>query len=349
MQAYAEVPSWWYAGIGVCVMIFLLVAIEIFPTELPIWAACLAFVIAVILAIPLAMIQAIANQQVALQVVEELLAGYILPGRPVANMIFKTIALIGTTQAMQFAGDLKLGHYMKIPPRMMFIVQVVAVFVSCFTVVGVQNWLFANITDICTETAQHGFTCPSTRTFASASVIWGAVGPARIFSPGAYVFSDHSCSRFSHFDVLLPRYAPLLYFFLIGAILPVPFYLLARRYPLSFWRYINIPVFFAGIQGIPPATGINYASWALTGFVFNFLIRRYHFRWWMRYNYILSAALDAGVALSIVVVFFAVQYPKGGFTLNWWGNTVWANTADANGASLYTLAPGQTFGPTTWS
>ena len=41
----------------------------------------------------------------------------------------------------------------------------------------------------------------------------------------------------------------------------------------------------------------------------------------MRYNYILSAALDAGVALSVIIIFFTVQYPKGGFELNWWGNT----------------------------
>jgi hypothetical protein len=41
----------------------------------------------------------------------------------------------------------------------------------------------------------------------------------------------------------------------------------------------------------------------------------------MRYNYILSAALDAGVALSVIVIFFCVQYPKGGVEVNWWGNS----------------------------
>lgn len=69
----------------------------------------------------------------------------------------------------------------------------------------------------------------------------------------------------------------------------------------------------------------------------------------MRFNYILSAALDSGVALSLIVIFFSLQLPKGGITLNWWGNTVWANTADAIGAPFYTVAPGETFGPSTWS
>jgi hypothetical protein len=148
---------------------------------------------------------------------------------------------------------------------------------------------------------------------------------------------------------LFRRYHGLLWFFLVGCFAPIPFYFLARRFPLSYWRYVNIPVFFAGIGAIPPGTGINYASWALTGFIFNFVIRRNHFRWWMRYNYILSAALGAGVAISAIVIFFTVQYPKGGFNVNWWGNDAWQNTADALGTPMYVLNPGETFGPSSWS
>lgn len=118
-----------------------------------------------------------------------------------------------------------------------------------------------------------------------------------------------------------------MWFFLIGALAPIPFYFLARRYPLSFWRYINVPVFFTGVGAMPPATGINYSSWVMVGFVFQWAMRRFHFRWWMRYNYILSAALDAGVALGLIVIFFTVQFPRNGtIGLNtiqtWWGNTV---------------------------
>ena len=109
--------------------------------------------------------------------------------------------------------------------------------------------------------------------------------------------------------------------FPIGFLLPIPFYFLARRFPLSFWRYINIPIFFAGLGAMPPASGINYISWAATGFIFNYLIRRFHFRWWMRYNYILSAALDSGVGISMIVVFFALQFPSGRVKFDWWGNT----------------------------
>lgn len=84
---------------------------------------------------------------------------------------------------------------------------------------------------------------------------------------------------------------------------------------------MNVPILFAGIGSIPPATGINYISWLLVGFIFNYCIRRFRFRWWMRYNYILSAALDGGLVLSLTAIFFTLQVWKpGGVNLNWWGN-----------------------------
>ncbi|KAJ7194594.1 OPT oligopeptide transporter [Mycena pura] len=327
MQRYPEVPYSWYLFIGVISAIFAVIAVEIFPTKLPVWAVALALIIATAVVIPLAMLQAVTNSTIALQVVEEMIAGFALPGLPVANIVFKAIAFQASSQGVAFAGNLKLGHYMKIPPRTMFTIQVVASFITCFTVLGVQNLMLSNIAGICTPDAPDRFLCPSTTVFAQAAIIWGGIGPKRLFSPGAL-------------------YNPLLYGFLVGALLPIPFYFLARRYPRSSWRYVNIPVFFGSVGAIPAASAYNYAAWGLVGFLFNFVIRRRHFRWWMRYNYILSAALDAGVALSIIVVFFAVQYR--GTTLSWFGNNVWQNTNDANGVPLLISETG-TFGPAVWS
>lgn len=324
MSVYPEVTQFWYIGIGLISLVFLFVGVEIGATQLPIWATLIACVLAFVLAVPVAMLQAITNQTVPLQVFDELVVGYMLPGMPIANMVFKCVAHIGTSQAVSFAGDLKLGHYMKVPPRVMFKVQCVAAAVGTVVSVAVQDWVYNTIPDVCTDEQKDGYTCTSSRTFATASLIWGGVGPQRMFSPGA-------------------PYSGLLWFFLVGALAPIPFYFLARRYPLSFWRYVNIPVFFAGTGAMPPATGSNFASWALVGFVFNYFIRKYRTGFWMRYNYIISAGMDAGVAVAMVVVFFAVQLPKGGtIELDWWGNTFWANTMDADGAARLTLAEGET-------
>lgn len=118
---------------------------------------------------------------------------------------------------------------------------------------------------------------------------------------------------------------------------------------------------------IPPASAVNYVPWALVGFIFQYVIRRRHFPWWTKYNYVLSAALDAGVAISAVLIFFCLQYPQNGsIGLNniqvWWGNTgecgvvtiivfnsnvlgtVFTKTADSKGTPMLTVADGEIFG-----
>ena len=117
--------------------------------------------------------------------------------------------------------------------------------------------------------------------------------------------------------------------------------------------YLSFPVIFSGTGAIPPASAVNYVPWTIVGFIFNYVIRRRHFSWWTKYNYVLSAALDSGVAIAVVLIFFCLQYPKnneiGATNIQvWWGNTVFANTADWAGASLKTLADGETFGPSKW-
>ena len=72
---------------------------------------------------------------------------------------------------------------------------------------------------------------------------------------------------------------------------------------------------------MPQISGINFSSWVLCGFIFNYLIHRFHLRRWMWYNYILATALHIGTAISMIVIFFTLTLPKrGGIVLNWWGN-----------------------------
>ncbi|TFK95330.1 OPT oligopeptide transporter protein-domain-containing protein [Pterulicium gracile] len=331
MRSYSAVPSWWYQLLSAVSLLLILVGIEIFPTNLPSWGGILAALLAFLTSVPIAMIQAITNQQVSLNVIYGLLAGYLWPGRPLANMVFKTIGFIGTNQAVGFAGNLKLGHYMKVPPRTMFSVQVVAAVVGVLMSVMIQESLFTFIPDLCSPTQASGYICPSTTGLGTSSIIMGGIGPARLFgaaSPGGV------------------SYSPLLWAFLLGGLAPIPFYILARKQPLSIWRYINMPIFFSGIGFMPSATGINYASWLLTGFIFQYYIRKKYFMRWMRYNYILSAGLDAGTALAIVAIFFLLALPVvGGVQFQWWGNTVWQQTADAMAIPAMMLGEGEVFGP----
>jgi len=185
MQYYPEVPMWWYAITGIISFSFLSISIKIIPTQLPIWAAVIAILLSFILSIPLSILIAISNQQIATQVIFELIAGYMLPGKPVANMVFKTVGYMTNYQAVNFAADLKLGHYMKVPPRIMFSIHIVPTVLTCIWVSFIQDWMLNNIEGICTPHQKQGFICPGSTIFSTASIIFGAVGPRRLFSPGA--------------------------------------------------------------------------------------------------------------------------------------------------------------------
>ncbi|KAJ6568984.1 small oligopeptide transporter, partial [Mycena capillaripes] len=340
MSRYPQVPEWWYLILFLSMFVLGIISIEVWPTQMPVWAFVLALLIAFTYVIPIGMIQAITNQQVGLNVITELIIGYALPGRPVAMMMFKTWGYITMAQgksnpfgALTFTSDFKLGHYMKIPPRPMFWGQVVATVVAGTVQLGVQAWMFSNINDFCDPAQKDGFICPSTEVFGTASIIVRVIGPGLMFSKGQ-------------------TYYPLVFFFLIGAAAPLIAWTLNKKYPNSFLKYVN-PVIFNGTGLIPPATAINYVPWAVVGFIFQYVIRRRHFSWWTKYNYVLSAALDSGVAVSIIVIFFCLQFPKNGTIgltniATWWGNTVPFVGADYGpggaGTPVQALAPGATFG-----
>ncbi|KAH9487322.1 Sexual differentiation process protein isp4 [Psilocybe cubensis] len=326
MSKYEQVPEWWYLTIFLSMFTLGIISIEVWPTEMPVWAFVLALLISFTYVIPIGMIQAITNQQVGLNVITELIIGYALPGRPIAMMMFKTWGYITMAQALTFTSDFKLGHYMKVPPKPMFWSQVVATVIAGTVQLGVQAWMFTNIPNMCDPHQKDGFICPSTEVFGTASIIWGVIGPALQFSKGQ-------------------TYYPLVFFFLIGAVAPVIPWLISKRYPNSIFKYIK-PVIFNGTGLIPPATAINYVPWAGVGFIFQYVIRRRHFSWWTKYNYVLSAALDSGVAVSILVIFFCLQFPQNGSIgstniATWWGNTVPFVGADNDGTPVRSLAPGE--------
>ncbi|CAJ2678240.1 unnamed protein product [Trifolium pratense] len=188
-------------------------------------------------------------------------------------------------QAVLFLSDFKIGHYMKIPPRSMFLVQFIGTVLAGTINIGVAWWLLESVNNIChKDLLPEGspWTCPSDRVFFDASVIWGLVGPKRIFGS-------------------LGDYSAMNWFFLGGAIGPILVWLLHKAFPKQSWiPLINLPVLLGATGMMPPATAMNFNAWMVIGTIFNFFIFRYRKKWWQRYNYVLSAALDASSALLCI-------------------------------------------------
>ena len=185
ISKYPEVPHWWFLTLGIIALIMGIIGIEVCDTRLPVWAFFTSLAFAVVFVVPFGIIQAITNQSFNPVVLAEIFFGYVLPGRPLALMIFKIVAGYTCVQALLYSGDQKFGHYMKIPPRALFAAQVIASIIAIISGLAAQQWAMDNIPDICSPHQKDFFTCPNINLFNTGSVIWGGIGPKRIFSPGA--------------------------------------------------------------------------------------------------------------------------------------------------------------------
>ncbi|KAL9689938.1 hypothetical protein QQ045_010329 [Rhodiola kirilowii] len=126
MRKYPDIPSWWFYLLLVLSFAVSLVACVFLNDEIqmPWWALIFACAMAFVFTLPISIITATTNQTPGLNIITEYVMGVIYPGRPIANVCFKTYGYISMAQAVSFLNDFKLGHYMKIPPRSMFLVQV---------------------------------------------------------------------------------------------------------------------------------------------------------------------------------------------------------------------------------
>lgn len=168
--------------------------------------------------------------------------------------------------------------------------------------VGVAWWLLGSVKNICNLNLlpeNSPWTCPGDHVFFDASVIWGLVGPKRIFGT-------------------LGKYPKLNWFFLIGAVGPFVIWAIQKVFPKQHWiSLIHLPVLLGATANMPPASTVNFNSWIIVGTIFNYFVFKYRKNWWQRYNYVLAAALDAGLAFMTVLLYFAVTME--GKSIQWWG------------------------------
>ncbi|KAK8916169.1 Oligopeptide transporter 1 [Platanthera zijinensis] len=302
---YASVPQWWFFVLLVAIVFLSFLTCLGFDKQLqlPWWGVLLAGAMALLFTLPIGVIVATTNTGVGLNVLSEYIIGLMLPGKPLANVTFKTYSMMSMAQALTLLCDLNLGHYMKIPPRSMFIAQFAGTMISSTVSYGTAWFILDTVENICEPSKLpqgSPWTCPGDDVFYNASIIWGLVGPKRMFGK-------------------LGHYSALNFFFLIGFLLPIPFWYLAKSFPQYKWlKYIHIPLLISGGSGVPPVHSVNYIMWGFVGIFFNHYVYKRHKNWWARHTYVMSAALDAGVAFMGILIFFSLQ-SHNIFGIDWWG------------------------------
>ncbi|KAF7375383.1 OPT-domain-containing protein [Mycena sanguinolenta] len=339
MENYKEVPEWqyfmqvllsdgslWFTHFHTRVLVFAVVVgavgIGVYPTNTSPAVVLYGVFLAMIFCVPVGIIAAITNMEVTLNVLAEFFGGLWFNGNATAMNYFKTYGYITTSQTISFASDLKLAHYMHIPPQLTFSAQIYATVISTFVCTGILNFQMTQIPGVCTPDQPNHFICPGVNTFFTASVLWGTLGPKRMFGPGGI-------------------YNGLLWCFLIGAILPIPIYYLRKK--VKALEFIHMPVLLVGGLVWSPYSLANVWPAVPIAYLFNVFIKKRYIAWWSKYNYVTTTAFSAAIAICGIVIFFAIEWP--GVQINWSGNTRPLEGCDAMGCTRLPIPDQGWFGP----
>lgn len=255
LKNYKECPDSWYLILHIIIVGLGFVTVCVFKTDSPFWTFIIALLIAFVSFIPQSLLISITNQTVGLNVITEFICGYILPMRAMTSLLFKLYGYMVIYQGLSFNGDLKLGLYMKVPPKLLFFIQLYSTIIAGIVQVCIQEWMIDNIQGICDKRQSDGFTCPNSRVIFNVSIIWSL--PKYLFSLGKI-------------------YNSLLWFFPIGFITPIIVYLFQKKWKKNtFLKSINMPVFFIGSGSIPPSTPYNFTMFFAMSFCLNEIRKRW--------------------------------------------------------------------------
>ena len=322
MKAYYDVPEWMYLiFLAVCIA-FMSAVVSLTSFHMPIWAVFMGVGITGVTLIPLGMIEAVTGTRIYLNVLSQMIIGLIIPGQTISVMAYKSLGVNSALQALTLISDLKLGHYMKVPPVAMVGCQLYGTFLGAITTTSV-SWLVME--GMKSQIGSGDWRAIGFMTFYNAGAIWGAIGPTRFFGIGT-------------------PYESLLWGFLIGFLLPfLPWVLLfllvdirlirlawtshvslgileVYQYPtlgvlLGCWRVPEHGAYTHARQLFLPVLFIQISSKSLLFLAIILIIKH---DWWKKYNYVLSASISGAVSLCVLVI--SVFNNLGAHAPVWAGN-----------------------------
>ena len=188
--------------------------------------------------------------------------------------------------------DLKLAQYTKLPWRACFIMQTVGGIVGgILNFVIMKSVINGNREILLDVQGTNVWSGQQVQSYNSAAISWGALSKP-LYAPGA-------------------RYGFIPWMLIAGLAVPIIPWLLHRRWPKLGFNLIFTPVVVAELGYL--SVGIN-SSWmtSLAVAIYSqWYLRKYKPRFFRKYNFLLSAALDGGTQIMVFVYSFAVGGASG--------------------------------------
>ncbi|KAH3662227.1 hypothetical protein OGAPHI_005475 [Ogataea philodendri] len=318
MLRYKEVPTWWYALLFVLAFMVALICLYKADSGLPwymlIFALALAYPMTLFLG---SLVGIFGFGGTQMQTVIQMIGGFSMPKQsPLANMYFTLYGYNSVGQAFSLLSDLKMGHYVKLPPKDTFAAQLIG------TVIGsIFNYIMMNqivdeqfdlLKDIQSTSAI--WSGQNVQQYNTQGIAWGALAKELFVIGKTYYIVPLSL--------------------VIGFGLPLPFYLAHRLRPT--WRFdtIKTPVLVWYVGWLCVGVNSSITTYFIAAFISQFYFKKYRPNYFRKYNYIVAAALIGGAQVAVFVISFAVG-GAGGPNSNhsfprWWGNLNGATGIDEN-------------------
>ncbi|KAJ2936025.1 hypothetical protein H1R20_g1069, partial [Candolleomyces eurysporus] len=227
-----------------------------------------------------------------IQPLVQMLGACMIPGNPQANMYFTLYGFNTLDQARGLIRDLKMGQYTKLPPRVTFTVQSLGAVVGGLLNYVIMKVIISSQREILLEVqGTNIWSGQQVQSFNSNAISWGALGNI-LYAPGG-------------------RYAIIPFAILIGLGVPIPFWLIHKKWPNIHADKVVTPILCWTIGYL--SVGINssvFTTFMLAVFS-QYYLRKFRPRWFRKYNFLLSAALDGGTQVMVFVFTFAVGGGSG--------------------------------------
>ncbi|KAL2190256.1 OPT superfamily oligopeptide transporter [Thermothelomyces heterothallicus CBS 203.75] len=306
---YKEVPQWWYLIVLVLSFVLGLVVVTTQNITMPAWAYIISLILGIIIAPFSTILFSRYGNGIATNNLSKMLAGLILPERPIGNMYFACWSHNVIANCVNLSGDLKMGEYLKIPPRVMFLTQVYGTILGGFinyavmiSIVGGNRELLAN-TD-----GNSSWSGANMQSYNTNATSWALA--KYMFTSGATYFMVPIGLAIGFGIVILHR-------------------IFAHFVPKirSFSVYdINMPQFiqYAGYIPYNASQTCVLLSQVLSGFYVQYWLRNYRPRIFRDYSYLITGAFDGAALFALFILSFAV-FGAGGRSVpfpKWWGNNV---------------------------
>jgi hypothetical protein len=108
------------------------------------------------------------------------------------------------------------------------------------------------------------------------------------------------------------RYQWVTLAYLIGFVVPLPFYIMHRLRPQQrIWSYLNLSIILWYLGYLFVGINSSILSYYAIGIFGQFYLRKYRPKYFVKWNYLVSAAMDGGTQVLLFLLTFALAGGSG--------------------------------------